>query len=664
MHHLAKLFYKLFIGRRDTYAVQKRKPDGTIVYFRITGKELNEETFSQHLSGTEVIGVYPLIPGGVCRFAAVDVDTPDIQIAKHAQKAPPQPNYLERSRSGNHHIWMFFKTEVSAKTLEQLCRETITCIKREVGCHCNLYPLPSKGLGVLIALPLQGSIVAGGKSVFLDANDEPVDPLQLKAFLKGIKYTKLRADKTPTAKKLYLNEGKKSGDRSRSGYDFSFAQMLIKQGIPADLAREALLNKPEGTIHSTEEQYLKRTLVEVERIKPFTKETRVWSEIVPCNRTEFFAVLSKKLVMGAEQKQQLDIFYGTLVANLKTSGRPVWLLLIGPPGCGKTMPMLGVQNSPFIYACSSFRPTALISGWGVKGGQDVSMLPKLQGKILMVKDMSSLLCQHNEVVSEIMGLLRDAYDGSCARTYGTGVERRYEVKFGFIGAATPDIDANWSLNVRLGERFLRFRIKSTLDQVYGKIDLSLANIKSETHTDNVVEDVSLGYLKHLTREGAELPHFAMQKEIGRLAQLGAILRTSVSRQAYSRQVLVIPEWEEATRYAKQLAKLALGLAFIRGKKENDEEEMNDLKAIVRSGLDAKIEKLCEAICLTPDTTTHALGIALGIPTGMVRMWLEDLNIARIVICKRDAYEMRWSFVPLIAGMLKHFKLWKMERNTK
>ena len=288
----------------------------------------------------------------------------------------------------------------------------------------------------------------------------------------------------------------------------------------------------------------------------------------------------------------------------------------------------------------------------------MSLMPKLLGKILMVKDMSSLLSQNKEVVGEIMGLLRDAYDGSCTRTYGTGVERTYKSKFGFIGAATADIDTQWSLNVRLGERFLRLRVSSTLDQVYGKIDLSLKYLQQEDHTDAIIEEVSLGYLKYLMREEGVLPQLSMPTEIGRLAQLGAILRTTVARHAYSRQVLVIPEWEEATRYAKQLAKVAISLAYIRGKPTNDEEEMEDLKTLVRSGVDAKTEALCKALYLNPGASTRLLAQVMGMPSGMVRLWLEDLNIARIIMCERDAFEVRWQFVPLLAGMLKKFKLWK------
>jgi predicted ATPase len=506
-------------------------------------------------------------------------------------------------------------------------------------------------------LPLQGNATEGN-AVFLNDEGEPIPTEELRGFLQGIKYTKLHRGIAPTAKELFLGEGKTGGDKSRSGYDFALAQKLLAKDLPPNLAREILLGKPEGTIHSQDEEYLDRTLQKAERVES-TQEipTRSWNDIVPIMREEFFAKLSEKLIIGEAQRQQLDIFYATIIANLKTSGRPIWLLIVGPPGCGKTMPMAAVQHSPFTYACSAFRPTALISGWGTKGGQDMSLLPKLNGKILMVKDMSSLLSQNKDVVLEIMGLLRDAYDGYCSRVYGTGVERSYKSRFGFIGAATPDIDMHWSLNVRLGERFLRLRVKSTLDQIYGKIDLSLDNIKEEDNVDNVLEETSLGYLKYLTRDKAELPALAMQKSIGRLAQLGAILRTSVARHAYSRQVLVIPEWEEATRYAKQLAKVAMSLAFIRDKETNDEEEMDDLKKLVRSCIDAKMEKLYAEISKYPKSTSGEISARIGRPSSMIRNWMEDLTIARIVMCERDGYDLRWQFVPLLAGMIKQFKLW-------
>jgi len=90
------------------------------------------------------------------------------------------------------------------------------------------------------------------------------------------------------------------------------------------------------------------------------------------------------------------------------------------------------------------------------------------------------------------------------------------------------------------------------------------------------------------------------KAIGRLAQLGAILRTVVSRSPFGQEVLVIPEWEEATRYSKQLAKVALGLAFIRGKKTNGVEEMEDLKTLVRDAMDALLKRSVVLFILHPN----------------------------------------------------------------
>jgi len=665
---LAHALYKLFAGRRDTYAIQRIGKDNEAYYYRIVGKEVSPDTYAQHISGEEIVGIYPTLTGGKCSFAAVDLDSPDTEMVEKLRQGLPQPNYVERSRSGNHHIWMFFKKPVKINDLEKLCRETIIYTRNLADTHCGLYPLPSKkkdGLGLLIALPLQGAAVnqSPALTVFLDEEgNEIADSLH---FLQNIKYTKLRSSSKLHTKRLWSGEGKESGDISRSGYDFSLTQALAsKNGAVKDLIHGALVSKPLGKLHSDEEMYIERTLQRATTPvqQEYAQRTQGWEDIKPLNRKEFFQASQECMILGDTQKQQLDIFYATIIANLKTKGRPIWLLFIGPPGCGKTMPMMAIQHSPYTYSVSAFRPAALISGWGMKGGTDVSLIPKLQDKILMVKDMSSLLSQNQEVVQEVMGLLRDAYDGSCARHFGTGVERTYKSRFGFIGAATPDIDAHWSLNVRLGERFIRLRLTSSLDQIYGKIDKGLENLLMEDVTDSSLETASLGYLKHLMREDGELPAFAQAKEIGRLAQLGAILRTTVSRGVYSRQILVIPEWEEATRYSKQLAKMAVALAYVRGKSANGDEEMEDLKLIVRHGMDGKMEKLCALIYKREDSTTSELSSALGMPTGVIRAWLDDLNISRVIVGERSSYEMRWKFVPLIQGMLNHFKLWKKGDN--
>jgi len=667
MEKLARLMFKLFRGRRDTWAAKRDTPDGKIEYFRVSGKEIAMETYLQHLDGA-TIGVYPLV-GTTCFFAAMDVDSNNLEIVKRAADLMPQPNYIERSRSGNYHIWMFFAEPVIVESLAVACHQALVLLKNECNEHCNLYPLRAKGLGLLIALPLQRDCIESGLTTFIAAAGSSLE--QQYDFLKNIKYTKppgsFLDDKQ--LKALWDSKGKTKGDTSQSGYDFSFCIALFIRGYSYEIVKTLLHKRPGLHLHT--EEYIKKTLEAAlttynKRVaqKTITKPARVvdWEGLEAIDRGTFIERLNKRLVLHKEQLQQFDIFFATIMANLKTKGRPVWILFVGPPGCGKTLPMMAIQYAPYVYMASAFRSTALISGWGVKGGEDMSLIPKLDGKILLVKDMSSLLSQHKEVVAEVLGLLRDAYDGSCSRPYATGVERVYTSRFGFIGATTPTIDAHWSLNVQLGERFLRYRCRATPDQIYEKIDRALEGLASEAEVDLEIENLCLGFLKYLTTvdDSVKKLHLSRTKEIGRLAQLGAILRTVVSRNPYGQEVLVVPVWEEATRYAKQLAKMALGLAYIRGKSTNDEEEMTDLKALVRDGMDARVEKICRIVYAKPGLAHDKIAEMISLPVWTVRVCLDNLAVARVVYHQQNSFSLSWNFVPWITGQLNQFKLWPKE----
>lgn len=664
MERLAKLMYKLFRGRRDTWAVQRTIAGGAIEYFRITGKEMTPEIYLQHLQGF-TIGVYPLV-GESCFFATIDIDSSDLGLVNRVRQLVPQPNYIERSRSGNHHIWMFFDKPVSVDGLAAACYGAVALAKEKCGEHCCLYPPRARGLGLLIALPLHHDRVGTDRTIFIDA---PGNLQSQFDFLRDIKYTKPPGsfvDNFPkTLKALWLGKGKTTGDTSRSGYDFSFCVALFRQGHSRETVKKWLRKRP--GLHQDTDEYVEKTIEAAQKSRaPASPTPRVvdWSSVEAIDHSEFLKRLGNRLILHKEQIQQLDIFFATIMANLKTKGRPVWLMVIGPPGCGKTLPMMAIRYAPYVYMASAFRPTALISGWGLKGGEDMSLIPKLDGKILLVKDMSSLLSQHKEVVAEVLGLLRDAYDGSCSRVYATGVERTYTSRFGFIGATTPDIDAYWSLNVRLGERFLRYRCRATPVQILEKIDRSLEGLAVEDKVDSEIEDICMSFFKYLTTKAEYKLQLANMKAIGRLAQLGAVLRTVVARSPFGHEVLVIPEWEEATRYAKQLAKMALGLAFVRGKAINGPEEMEDLKTLVRDAMDARIEKICRVIFSEPDLEAAEIAARISLPVWTVRSCLDNLAVARVVYHQRNSLKLTWNFVPWISGQVKHFGLWPKEKEKQ
>jgi len=68
-----------------------------------------------HLEGKGPgIGIAPLMPDNRVWFASIDLDEPDFEGARTMQKFIPGTSWLERSRSGNAHIHVFFKEPIEA----------------------------------------------------------------------------------------------------------------------------------------------------------------------------------------------------------------------------------------------------------------------------------------------------------------------------------------------------------------------------------------------------------------------------------------------------------------------------------------------------------------------------------------------------------------------
>lgn len=101
------LFMNLFQPRRDVYGVAKGN---------VKREQWNNPILSQHLSHHPDfdLGFFPLRDDGTVRFAAIDLDEPDFQTATEIAELIPGNAWIERSRSGNAHIWVFFSEDCPA----------------------------------------------------------------------------------------------------------------------------------------------------------------------------------------------------------------------------------------------------------------------------------------------------------------------------------------------------------------------------------------------------------------------------------------------------------------------------------------------------------------------------------------------------------------------
>ncbi len=195
------LFRSLFRGREDIYPVLwVNERTGKMGYSPAcrggwAGKRgrardylpLTDEVISDHLTGNQTIGVYPLLRDDTCWFLACDFDGPtwaqDALGFLAGCERYGVPATLERSRSGDGgHIWIFFAAPVAAVAARRLGTHLlrVTMIARaemDLASYDRLFPnqdfLPRGGFGNLIALPLQKKCRALGNTEFLDGTLRP-----------------------------------------------------------------------------------------------------------------------------------------------------------------------------------------------------------------------------------------------------------------------------------------------------------------------------------------------------------------------------------------------------------------------------------------------------------------------------------------------------------
>jgi superfamily II DNA or RNA helicase len=217
-----QLFKSVFKGREDVFAVRwengkksgympaytydpymyraHKMRGGTFQnYTDKTYLPLSDKEIEKHLSGEQLVGIYPLLPDNTSWFIAADFDDDNwLEECKTFLKVCHEneiPAYLERSRSGQGgHIWIFFEQPYPAIRsrkiiLSLLEKSGVFSVFDKSSSFDRLFPnqdfLSGKGLGNLIALPLYKKTFEQGNSCFLDA--ETFQPIQDQFdFLKNI----------------------------------------------------------------------------------------------------------------------------------------------------------------------------------------------------------------------------------------------------------------------------------------------------------------------------------------------------------------------------------------------------------------------------------------------------------------------------------------------
>lgn len=254
---------------------------------------------------------------------------------------------------------------------------------------------------------------------------------------------------------------------------------------------------------------------------------------------------------------------GAYAANL-LPGDPVWLLVVAPPGWGKTEAIQPLASLPHVHAAATMTEGALLSGTPKREAKDAKggLLREIGDfAVILAKDFGSVLSMHRDARAALLAALREVYDGTWTRHVGTdgGKTLHWSGRVGLIAGCTPTIDSHHAVMGAMGERFVLYRMPAVDAQ-----KAAAASLKAAGHETEMREQLSdvLGWLFH---GGVGKPSERTEEESQRLialAMLAVRARSAVERDGYSREVELIVGAESPARLVKQLARLLDGLDVI------------------------------------------------------------------------------------------------------
>ncbi len=268
--------------------------------------------------------------------------------------------------------------------------------------------------------------------------------------------------------------------------------------------------------------------------------------------------------LGAEY--DLDSLDAVLVAAAvqELDGDPLWLLVVSGSGNAKTetVQSLGAAGATITSTISS--EGALLSATSKRerakdstGGLLRSIGGGTGSGVMVVKDVTSILSMNREVRAQVLGALREVYDGTWSRNVGTdgGRTLEWEGRITTIGAVTTAWDTHHSVVASMGDRFVLVRVDSTEGRrAAGR--RAIGNTGREATMRTELGDAVAGVLAGMSREVPD----ATEDETDQLlaaADLVTLARTGVERD-YRGDVIDCHAPEMPTRFAKQLAQIIRG----------------------------------------------------------------------------------------------------------
>jgi len=344
-------------------------------------------------------------------------------------------------------------------------------------------------------------------------------------------------------------------------------------------------------------------------------------------------VFSKWLYL--DEYYTIDAPLCAAIANFMP-GDPDIFGIVGASGSLKTevIRALGTTENEIVYPISSITEHTLISGFDKSEETDV--IPKLQGRLLTIKDLTTILSKDEKMRAQIFADFRDLTDGYMDKKFGNNVHKTYtDIHSSILFASTGMIEKYYALYSNLGQRMLFFRPHGNPEKSAEQAEKDADNVdqmRKELH------EAIMSFMIEAKKKETPGMSDDQRKNMRRFYSFLAIARTNISHD-YKGEIDEIPEPEYPTRIAKSINRLCKVHAAM----YNHDQVMDDdldfgLRVIYDNIPTRRLRVLQHMVGDESKHTIHDLSKVTTFSYGAVRKILTDLVALEIVITeKTDDY---------------------------
>lgn len=350
--------------------------------------------------------------------------------------------------------------------------------------------------------------------------------------------------------------------------------------------------------------------------------------------------IGKWLSIPPEDLDLIDFCLAVFVSQ-QIPGDPLWGMIVDASGGGKTELLRAFRCHPDAYFLSKLTEKSLISGYRdpEHPGKDPSLLPELDEKVLIVKDLAPILQMRRESRNKILADFRDAYDGFSDNAVGTLGRICYQARFTFLVACTLAVERFDCVEQELGERMVRFRAHGQFG--LAKTRRAIRAIGGDGEMREEMQRLIGNFLSQVRLSADRVPDRLLEP-LAQLSDFTARARSHVQRDRKG-DLQYLPRPEVGTRLGKELGKLLLALAAVRAKPEPDKADFATVCRVADDCIPPNRLAVIQALRQGPMTLAE-IKRATNLPHGTAQRVLDNLRVLGIVEGTGDPQNLVWNLV--------------------